>query len=73
MIKIIILLVFVYNMLHTVTDPTAQNTIMCICFLAIGLGLVLSTSKKILSIILKVVAIVAIIGYALIQFGVITL
>ena len=73
MLKIVILIVFVYNLVTTVSDPTIQNMIMNIGLLALGLGLVISASKKILGLVLKIVGIAGVIGYILFQIGVITL
>lgn len=71
MLKIIVMLVFIYNLVTTVSNPTAKDMILNVGLLAIALSLVLSASKKVLAIVIKVIAVVAIIGYILLQVGVI--
>lgn len=73
MLKIVILIVFIYNLVTTVSDPTIQNMIICIGLLLIGIGLVLSTGKRVLRLVLKYVGIAFVIGYILIQTGVVTI
>lgn len=73
MLKILIMIVFIYNLVTTVSNPTAQAVILDIGLLAIALSLVITTGKKVAGIIIKVVAIVAILGYILLQFGVLTI
>ena len=71
MLKIIVMLVFIYNLVTTVSNPTAKDMILNVGLLAIALSLVLSASKKVLATVIKVIAVVAIIGYILLQVGVI--
>lgn len=73
MLKIIVILVFAYNLVTTVSDPTVQDWIINGTLLIIGLGLVINVGKKTIGTIIKVVAVLALIGYALVQFGVISL
>lgn len=70
MLKILVMIVFIYNLVTTVSNPTAQAVILDIGLLVIALSLVITTGKKVAGMILKVIAIL---GYILLQFGVITI
>lgn len=67
------MIVFIYNLVTTVSNPTAQAVILDIGLLVIALSLVITTGKKVAGMILKVIAVIAILGYILLQFGVITI
>ena len=73
MLKILVMIVLIYNLLTTVSNPTAQAVILDIGLLVIALSLVITTGKKVAGMILKVIAVIAILGYILLQFGVITI
>lgn len=73
MLKILVMIVFIYNLVTTVSNPTAQAVILDIGLLVIALSLVITTGKKVAGMILKVIAVIAILGYILLQFGVITI
>lgn len=67
------MIVFIYNLVTTVSNPTAQAVILDIGLLVIALSLVITTGKKVAGMILKVIAVITILGYILLQFGVITI
>lgn len=73
MLKILVMIVFIYNLVTTVSNPTAQAVILDIGLLVIALSLVITTGKKVAGMILKVIAVITILGYILLQFGVITI
>lgn len=73
MLKILVMIVFIYNLVTTVSNPTAQAVILDIGLLVIALSLVITTGRKVAGMILKVIAVIAILGYILLQFGVITI
>lgn len=71
MLKIIIIIVFAYNLITTVSNPTVQGWVFMGALGLIGITLFLKISKKILGKVIKVVAVVVLITYILMQLGLI--
>lgn len=69
-IKIAIILIFAYNLMTTVSDPTAQGWIAMITFALVALGLFFYKGKQLIIKLLMIVAVIAIILYIVSQLGI---